>query len=177
MRDAARVPRRAPRGPDTMPRNAWAEAVEQTQVAIRESPDSCFVCGEPVPDTAPEALIQAFLDDEHRDRIAVVCGRRACRVALQDAANGTWGRFFDALTHWPDTTIYPHGPHWIIRRPHQLTFRTAPRRTTVSTAASPDDRDDAASLPRAEDRSRPYRPLTAARRPPARRTRPGPGRH
>lgn len=147
-----------------MSRSAWVEAIEQTQVVIRESPDYCFVCGEPVPDASPEALIQAFLDDGHGDRIAVVCGRRACRLALQDATNGTWGRFFDALTHWPDTAIYPHGPHWVIRRPHQLTFRTAPRRTTVRTAASPDDPDDDASLPRTEDRPQPHRPRPGAGR-------------
>jgi hypothetical protein len=153
-------------------RNAWAEAIEQTQVAIRESPDYCFVCGELVPDEAPEALIQAFLDAGHRDRLAVVCGRRACRLALQDGTNGTWQRFFDALTHWPDTAIYPHGPHWVIRRPHQLTFRTAPRRTTVSTAASPDDPDDRASLPAPPARPAPARPLTDVQPRPVRHPRP-----
>ena len=156
-----------------MGRNPWRDTVEQTQLVIRESPDYCFVCGEPVPDDAPEALMQAYLDAGHHDRLAVVCGRRACRLALQDAASGTWRRLFDALTHWPDKAIYPHGPHWVIRRPHQLTFRTAPRRTTVSTAMSPDDPDDRASLPGVEHRSQPHQPLVADRRRPVRR--PGPG--
>jgi len=154
-------------------RNAWAEAIEQTQAVIGESPDYCFICGELVPDAAPGALVQAFLDQAHRERIAVVCGRRACRLTLQDATNGTWRRFFDALTHWPDKAIYPHGPHWVIRRPHHLTFRTAPRRTTVSTAVSPEDPDDAASFPAPLARPAPPQPTTAAWQRPTRQTRPG----
>ncbi len=155
-----------------MSRNAWSEAVEQTQGVIQESPDYCFICGELVPDDATDALVQAFLDAGHRDRLAVVCGRRACRLALQDAANGTWRRLFDALTHWPDKAIHPHGPHWVIRRPHQLTFRTAPRRTTVSTAESPDDPDDQATMPRQEPRPPAQLPYAGARRGPARRPSP-----
>src|SRR3954451_23447158 len=93
-------------------RNAWQEEIAQTQLVLQESPDYCFVCGELVPDAAPDALIQAFLDAAHRDRLAVVCGRRACRLALQDAANGRWQRLFDALTHWPDrcTGWFAHPP-------------------------------------------------------------------
>lgn len=152
-----------------MSRNAWSDAVAQTQLVIKESPDFCFVCEELVPDAADDALIQAFLDEAHHDRLAVVCGRRACRLALQDATNGTWQRFFDALTHWPDKAIYPHGPYWVIRRPHQLTFRTAPRRTAVSTATSPADPDDAASLPGLPSRTpAPTRPPQESRRGPAR---------
>jgi hypothetical protein len=147
--------------------NAWSEAIEQTQIVIQESPDYCFVCGELVPDDVPEALAQAFLDEGHRDRLAVVCGRRACRLALQDAANGTWQRLFDALTHWPDRAIYPHGPYWVIRRPHQRTFRTDPRRTTVLDTPSANDPDDATTLPRVEDhRAVPSRPFGGAGRGP-----------
>lgn len=159
-----------------MGRNSWRETIEQTQLVIQERPDYCFVCGELVPDDAPDALIQAFLDAGHRDRLAVVCGRRACRMALQDAATGTWQRFFDALTHWPDTAIYPHGPHWVIRRPHQLTFRTAPRRTTVSSAGSPTDADDTATLPGLPAQPAPPRPLVEVRPRPMRRPGLGTGR-
>jgi hypothetical protein len=150
-------------------RNAWQEEIAQTQMVLQDGPDYCFVCEELVPDTAPDALIQAYLDAARQDRLGVVCGRRACRLALQDAANGIWQRLFDALTHWPDKAIYPHGPYWAIRRPHQLTFRTDPRRTTVIDATSADDPDDTATLPRTEDhRPVPPRPLGGARRAPAR---------
>ncbi len=147
-----------------MGRTNWRDGVEQTQATLREAPDYCFVCQAPVPDADPGALIQAYLDAAHQQRLAAVCGRRACRLVLQDRENGTWQRLFDALTHWPDTAIHPHGPYWRIRRPHQLTFRTTARRTTVSTTVSPDDPDDAASLPATENRSLPHRPLIADRR-------------
>jgi hypothetical protein len=154
-------------------RNAWHDRVEQTQLILQESPDYCFVCEELVPDAAPDAVIQAYLDAAHRERLAVVCGRRACRLVLQDRENGTWQRLFDGLTHWPDKAIYPHGPYWVIRRPHQLTFRTDPRRTTVSTAVSPEDPDDAASLPAPIAHPAPPRPTTAARQRPTRHPWPG----
>jgi hypothetical protein len=151
-------------------RNAWQEEIAQTQLVLQDGPDYCFVCEELVPDAAPDALIQAYLDAAHQERLAVVCGRRACRLALQDAANGTWQRLFGALTHWPDTAIYPHGPYWAIRRPHQLTFRTDPRRTTIVDATSADDPDDATTLPRTEEhRPVPPRPLGGARRGPTRK--------
>lgn len=153
-----------------MSRNAWQEAIEQTQLVLRARPDQCFVCGDPVPDVAPDALVQAYLGAAQQGRLAVVCGRRACRLALQDAANGTWQRLFDALTHWPDCAIYPHGPYWVIRRPHQLTFRTDPRRTAVLDTSSASDPDDAATLPAtATHRPLPPRPLGGARRAPVRR--------
>ena len=158
-----------------MSRNAWQETIDQTQLVLRQQPDHCFVCGQPVPGTAPEALLQAYLDAGHQQRLAVVCGRRACRLTLQDAANGRWQHLFDALTHWPDPAIYPHGPYWAIRRPHQLTFRTDPRRTTALDAQSVDDPDDATTLPGAEHRPTRPRPLGVARRDPARR--PWPQRH
>jgi hypothetical protein len=137
----------------TAGRNARSEAVEQPQRVIREGPDRCFVCGELVPDDASHALIPAFLGEGRRDRLAAMRGRRPCLLALQDATNSTWRRFLDAPTHRPDRAIYPHGPCRVIRRPHQLTFRTAPRPTAVNTAASPEDPDDVASLP-----CRPSRP-------------------
>jgi len=152
-----------------MSRTTWQETVEQTQLVLRQQPDRCFVCGLPVPGADPEALLQAYLDAGHQRRLAVVCGRRACRLALQDMASGRWQRLFDALTHWPDPAIYPHGPHWAIRRPHQLTFRTDPRRTTALAAQSVGDPDDAATLPVAEHRPSRPRPLGVARRDPARR--------
>ena len=153
-----------------MSRNAWQEEIEQTQLVLQESPDYCFVCGALVPDAAPAPLIQGYLDAAHHDRLAVVCGRRSCRLALQDRESGAWQRLFDALTHWPDRAIYPRGPYWAIRRPHHLTFRTDPRRTTVVDAPSADDPDDAATLPRMEDqRPLPPRPLGGARRGPVRR--------
>ncbi len=157
-----------------MSRTAWQETVEQTQLALRHQPDRCFVCGQPAPGTAPEALLQAYRDAGHRQRLAVVCGRRACRLTLQDAANGRWQRLFDALTHWPDPAIYPHGPYWALRRPHQRIFRTDPRRTTALDARSADDPDDAATLPPVEHRPSPPRPLRVAGRDPARP--PGPKR-
>ena len=113
-----------------MSRTAWQEEVEQTQLIIQQQPDRCFVCGEAVPGEAPRALIQAYLDRDHRQRLAVVCDRPACATALEASGNGAWRRLFDALTHWPDRAIYPHGPYWVIRRPYHLTFRTAPRRTS-----------------------------------------------
>lgn len=145
-------------------RNAWQEGVAQTQLVLRQRPDHCFICGAVVPGAAPDALLHAYLDAAHRQRLAVVCGQRACRLALQDRASGTWQRLFDALTHWPDRAIYPHGPYWVIRRPHQLTFRTAPRRTTARDARSADDPDDAATLPPEDPRPAPPRPLGSARR-------------
>jgi hypothetical protein len=151
-----------------MSRNTWQETIEQTQLVLRQRPDHCFLCGQPIPGTAPEALLRAYLDAGHQLRLAVVCGRRACRLTLQDAANGRWQRLFDALTHWPDPAIYPHGPYWAIRRPHQLTFRTDPRRTTALDAQSVDDPDDAATLPVAEHRPARPRPPGVARRDPAR---------
>jgi len=154
-------------------RTNWQDGVEQAQAILREAPDYCFVCRVVVPDADPGALIQAYLDEARRHRLAVVCGRRACRLVLQAREHGTWQRLFDALTHWPDQAIHPRGPYWLIRRPHQLTFRTDPRRTTVSTTVSPDDPDDAASLPATENRSLPHRPLLADRRRPTRR--PGSG--
>lgn len=140
-------------------RTAWLDAIEQTQLVIRRRPDRCFVCEEPVPADAPDALMQAYRDAAHQARLAVVCGRRACRLTLQDAANGTWQCLFDALTHWPDRAIYPHGPYWVIRRPHQRTFRTDPRRTTVLDTPSANDPDDAATLPRVEE----HRPVPSRR--------------
>src|SRR3954464_3224260 len=62
-------------------RNAWHDVVEQTQLVLEESPDYCFVCAALVPAAAPDALLQAYLDEAHRGRLAVVCGRRACRLA------------------------------------------------------------------------------------------------
>lgn len=159
-----------------MGRTTWQETIEQTQLVLRQQPDRCFVCGLPVPGTDPEALLQAYLDAGRRQRLAIVCGRRACRLALQDAANGIWQRLFDALTHWPDQVIYPHRPYWAIRRPHQLTFRTDSRRTIALAAQSVDDPDDAATLPVAEHRPPRPRPLGVARRAPARRPWPKPGR-
>lgn len=153
-------------------RNAWSDAIEQTQAILQEGPDYCFVCEELVPDAAPDALIQAYLDEGHRDRLAVVCGRRACRLALQDTTNGIWRRCFDALTHWPDKAISPHGPYWAIRRPHQLTFRTDPRRTTTLDTPSAADPDDAATLPSTAHQSVPHRPLIGARRAPTQHPRP-----
>lgn len=138
--------------------NAWRDTVERTQTIIEQQPERCFVCGEAVPPDCPDCLLQAYLDAGRRQRLAVVCGRRACRLALQDGANGIWRRLFDALTHWPDPAIHPHGPYWAIRRPHQLSFRTDPRRTTAADAWSADDPDDAATLPKAEHRPAPVRP-------------------
>ncbi len=158
-----------------MSRNAWQETIDQTQLVLRQQPERCFVCGLPVPGDDPEALLRAYLDAGHQRRLAVVCGRRACRLTLQDAANGLWPRLFDALTHWPDPAIYPHGPSWVLRRPHQLTFRTDPRRTTALDARSVDDPDDATTLPGAEHRPTRPRPLGVAWRDPARR--PWPKRH
>ncbi len=155
-----------------MSRNAWSDAIEQTQLRLRESPDCCFICAALVPAAAPDALLQAYLEATHRDRLAVVCGRRACRLALQDPTNGTWRRLFDALTHWPDPAIHPHGPYWIIRRPHQLTFRTDPRRTTTRDTPSADDPDDAATRPGTDRRPVPHRPLIGARRGPVQYPRP-----
>jgi hypothetical protein len=149
-------------------RNAWQETVEQTQLVIKQQPDACFVCGQAVAEEAPEALLQAYLDEDHRQRLAVVCGRVACRKELEDALKPTWQRLFDALTHWPDPAVHPHGAYWVIRRPHQLTFRTAPRRTTSREASSADDPDDVASLPTPVSRAAPQQPLGGARRGPAR---------
>lgn len=159
-----------------MSRNAWLDEVEQTQLLIRQQPDHCFVCGNLVPSVAPDALIQAYRDEEHQERIAVVCGRRECRLALQDPTGRSWPRLFDALTHWPDQAIYPHGPYWVLRRPHHLTFRTAPRRTTSSDTRSEEDKDDMAPPPSTEYRPAPPRPLSGSRHSPTRRPWPNRGR-
>jgi hypothetical protein len=111
-------------------RNAWQENIAQTQLIIRQQPDTCFVCGEAVGEGCPSCLIQAFLEKGHTQRLAVVCERPQCLKELSDTSNGTWQRLFDGLTHWPDKAIYPHGPYWVVKRPHQFTFRTDPRRTT-----------------------------------------------
>jgi len=71
-----------------MSRNAWQETIDQTQLVLRQQSDHCFVCGQPVPGPAPDALLQAYLDAGHQRRLAAVCGRRACRLTLQDAATG-----------------------------------------------------------------------------------------
>src|SRR5689334_24817653 len=97
-----------------MSRNAWQETIEQTQIVIRQHSDRCFVCGQSVAVDAPDALIQAYLDEGHEQRLAAVCGRAACRKELEDPHKPTWQRLFDALTHWPDSAIHPHGPYWII---------------------------------------------------------------
>ncbi len=112
-----------------MSRNAWQENIAQTQLVIRQQPDICFVCGEAIDENCPSCLVQAFLEKEHLQRLAVVCERTQCLNELSDMSRGTWQRLFDGLTHWPDKAIYPHGPYWVIKRPHQLTFRTDPRRT------------------------------------------------
>ncbi len=151
-----------------MSRNAWQDTIEQTQIVIQQQRDRCFVCGQPVAADAPDALIQAYLDEGHQQRLAAVCGRVACRKELEDPLKPTWQRLFDALTHWPDPAIYPHGPYWIIRRPHHLTFRTAPRRTTSLDARSADDPDDAATIPTPTARPVPFRPPAGVRRGPTR---------
>jgi hypothetical protein len=155
-------------------RNAWQETIEQTQIVIRQQSDRCFVCGQPVAVDAPDALIQAYLDEGHEQRLAAVCGRAACRKELEDPLKPTWQRLFDALTHWPDAAIYPHGPYWIIRRPHHLTFRTAPRRTASLDARSADDPDDMPAIPSPMSRPATMRPPARARRESARH--PGPNR-
>lgn len=141
-----------------MSRNAWQETIEQTQLILRQQPDHCFVCGQPVAAAAPDALIQAYLDEGHQQRLAVVCGRLACRKELEDPLKPTWQRLFEALTHWPDAAIHPHGPCWAIRRPPHLTFRTAPRRTVSSDARSADDPDDVAASPTPLYRAAPRSP-------------------
>ena len=147
----------------TVSRNAWREEVEQTQLVIQQAPDRCFICGEAVPVESEDALIQAYLDAAHQQRLAVVCGQRACRLALEDPLKPTWQRLFEALTHWPDRAIYPHGPYWVIRRPHHLTFRTDPRRTAQATGVSPRDPDTVATIPREEHQREATRPLSAGR--------------
>ena len=131
-----------------MGRNTWRDEVEQTQLIIQQQPDHCFICGETVPADSPDALVQAFLDEAHGQRLAVVCSRETCRVALEASSQQTWQRLFDALTHWPDRAIYPHGPYWVIRRPHHLTFRTDQRRTALLDALSPQDRATEPSVSR-----------------------------
>jgi hypothetical protein len=149
-------------------RNAWQEAIEQTQIVIRQQLNLCFVCGQAVAADAPDALIQAYLDEGHEQRLAVVCGRAVCRKELEDPLKPTWQRLFDALTHWPDAAIHPHGPYWVIRRPHHLTFRTTPRRTTSRDARSANDPDDLATIPGPASRPAPLRPPAGERRGPAR---------
>jgi hypothetical protein len=109
---------------------AWQEAIEQTQHALRERPDRCFVCGEAVAVDCARCVVQAFRDAEHTVRLAVVCDRAHCLRALTDAHTGNWSRLFQALAHWPDPALYPLGPYWRIRSAQRFTFRTAQRRTT-----------------------------------------------
>lgn len=113
-----------------MNRTGWQETIEQTQRSLREQPDHCFVCGEVVPDGCRLCAAQAFLDAAHTQRLAVVCDRTACLLALANARNGLWQRLFQALAHWPDPTLYPLGPYWIVQRGQRFTFRTEHRRTT-----------------------------------------------
>ncbi|CAA9565311.1 MAG: hypothetical protein AVDCRST_MAG18-1429 [uncultured Thermomicrobiales bacterium] len=116
-----------------MSRTAWQETIDQTQSALREQPDRCFVCAQEVAVDCHRCAVQAFLDEAHTHRLAVVCDRASCLNALADAHNGTWQRLFQALTHWPDPTLYPLGPYWTIRRGQRFALRTAERRTTYLT--------------------------------------------
>jgi hypothetical protein len=113
-----------------MDRTAWQETIEQTQRSLREQPDRCFVCGEVVSPDCRLCTVQAFLDAAHTQRLAVVCDRTACLLALAATRNGLWQRLFQAMSHWPDPTLYPLGPYWSLQRRQRFAFRTEPRRTT-----------------------------------------------
>ena len=68
---------------------SWQELIEHAQRALRERPDHCFVCGRAVPESCRLCAVQAFLDAAQTHRLAVVCERTACLLALADAHTGT----------------------------------------------------------------------------------------
>lgn len=112
-----------------MSQTSWRDDIEQTQLLLQQDPSHCFVCGREIPADCPDCLIQAYLDLDRQQRIAVVCGRAACLAVLADQKQDTWGALFRALMHWPDRAIAPLGPYWRVPRHHRFTFRTDPRRT------------------------------------------------
>ena len=113
-----------------MSSSAWRETIDRTQTILQQHPDHCFVCGREIPANCERCAVEAFLDDAHSQRLAVVCDQQSCFKALIDPLHNTWQTLFNALNHWPDPSLYPLGPYWLIRRGQRFTFRTEQRRTT-----------------------------------------------